>query len=809
MANNWAPMAPGALGSGWYPTIGSTHPVAEGQPAFFQKLRSTNAKTITALRPAIESDPSVSDPLFTLFEVIAAGNELPAVTTVEYSPNADETIGGWLTQAGGTVNLWARIDDAVVFPPVGSDYIINIGGLTAYRCSVASSGFPLTARVCRLIIRAVVGLDPARTTTIPRKFTFSVYHEPTGQVYQPAGAEFVNNGLAPNPCEVNLGEINPVTNLPWSPADVRSFDAGDWHVRVTSAASASCGAIVTAMSLQVYYVTTENRAAVGTWQRPPGALARVVTTDALVSLSAGAWVNNWTKPASGDFLFGWRRAIGRLFNPSTTVASDIAWLTAYQDLGPLGNPADISYPPPPGMTSDQLTIDANGLPTALFEGDSRRAARLVLRTSAPADDDDSQPYFVRFDTTVLRGLSSAQPVGQLITPPNTLSYLGVKLVVIPPDTDTSTLTVRVYNATTGVQIGTGSFTITAAAARALPVVPGTTFRYVEGFLSASAALTASTQVEVRCTTDTTDVWTVSLPNTDGNGSSSFGGTTDAARLNGLSGPTLTGQDMMLQLLVQPSAPTNPRTVVRQVPRSGGGTLCTPEAIDQVTFSWTATTLAGSWLRYEIERLDQDVPEWTPVAVVTSAESLVHWTDHEPARDRSTKYRVRVVATTTAVSEWATGDWVRPASYGAEMIFTTNQEPGLEVAVDYEPSKDTDFPDHDRDVLVALYGTDGVVAFMEPEDRGLVLGVRLIVSAEVAPCDDYGDPLPDNQVWQPLRDISRANLPYVCVLDAKGNRTYAHVQIGRGLSVYDANGRLAFYWCQATITTTSGPTVVEL
>ena len=28
----------------------------------------------------------------------------------------------------------------------------------------------------------------------------------------------------------------------------------------------------------------------------------------------------------------------------------------------------------------------------------------------------------------------------------------------------------------------------------------------------------------------------------------------------------------------------------------------------------------------------------------SSKDLVHWTDHEPARDRSVKYRVRVVAT---------------------------------------------------------------------------------------------------------------------------------------------------------------------
>lgn len=812
MANNWDPDEPGAIGNAWYPTIGSSQPVAEGQPSFWQRIVSTNAKTITSLRPAIESDPSVTDPLFTLLEVVPEGDERPSVSSVEYTPNADEAIGSWLTNAGGSVNLWARIDDPVVFPPTGSDYIINISGLSAYRASMASSGFPLTARVCRLVTRAIIGLDPNRTSTIPRKFTFSLFHQPSGVTYQPAGAEFVSNGLAPNPVEVNMGEINPVTLLPWSPADVRSFDAGDWHVRVTSAASAACGAIVVAMSLQVFYVDPENRVAVGTWQRPPGALPRVVETDDLVHLSAGAWVADWSKPASGAFLFNWRRAIGRLVNPAATVASDIAWLHAYQDLGDLGNPAGISFPPVPGMTADQIAFDGNGLPVADFAGDSRRAARLVLRTSVPGDDDDSQPYFVRFDGTVLRTVSTSQSIGQLITPGSSQSYLGVKLVAIPPGSADGELRVGVFNATTGAQLG-GTFTITADEVRALPEIAGTGFRYVEGFLPAAAALVSGTQYDVRLSTDIgpTDPWIVSLPDTDGNGSSSYGGTTDSARLNGTGGTLLAGQDVMVQLLIQPAAPTNLRTEVQKVPLSGGGALCTPEATDQVTVFWTATTLAGSFARYEIERLTQDVgAAWQPIAVISSSEALAHWTDLTPPRNRDVKYRVRVVADTTAVSEWTTGAWVRPASYGAEMIFTSNHEPGMQVVVDYEPTKATDFPDYDTDVEVPIYGSPNVVAFHEPEDRGIITKVRLIVAAEVGPCDDLGVPIPDDKVWNPLRAITRAPLPYVVVLDARGNATQATVTLSSGETVYD-DGRLAFYWCEATIRPvgSGAPTPVEL
>jgi hypothetical protein len=803
MANNWAPQSPGALGSAWYPIQGGAQPVAEGQDVFWQRFVSTNAKTITGIRPSIEFDPTVTDPLFTLMEVIPEGSERPTVTSVEYPPSADETIGSWVDPLGGTTNLWSQIDNPVAFPiNLGSGYIINIGGLSAYRCSVDSGAFPLTARVCRLVVRAMITLDPNRTALIPRKFTFSLYHQPSGAVFQPAAAEFVSNGLAPNPVEVNMGEINPVTMLPWSPLDVRSFDAGDWHVRVTSSASASCGAVVAAMSLQVYYVTTENRAAVGPWQRPsPGSLARTISTDALVSLSAGAWVANWAKPASGAFLLNWRRAIGRLVNPSLNVAGDIKWLHAYQDLGPAGNPAGISYPPVPGMTADQIAHDANGIPVAGFTGSSRRAARFVLRTSVPGDDDDSQPYFVRFDTSVLRAIHSTLSVDQLITAPSTLNYIGVKTVVVPPTSHDSTLSIGVFNAATNAQLGQ-SYTITADEVRALPQISGTLYRYVEGFLPAAAALTASTQYALRLySTDgsSADPWIVACPDTDGNGSASFGGTTDRLRL-GYLGTSFTGQDVMAQLLVQPSAPTFPRSEVTKQPYSGGGGMCSAEAVDQVTTYWVATTLGGAFARYEVERITTEPgADWQPIGQVTSAESYTHWTDTEPARGRRARYRVRVVSTTTAVSPWAYGDWVQPDAYGAEIIFTSNQDPDLLVAVDWEPSKATAFRDFDGDTEVAIIGKPNVVVFKEAEAKGKRTQIRLIVHAENAPCDDYGDRLPDDQVWDTLLNVARASLPYVCVLDHRGNRTQASIELSNGESVYDASDRLAFYWCDCTIT----------
>ena len=61
MANLWNPNSPAVLGNEWYPTIGSSAPVAQSQPSFVQALRSRSAETIAALELGIASNPAVTD----------------------------------------------------------------------------------------------------------------------------------------------------------------------------------------------------------------------------------------------------------------------------------------------------------------------------------------------------------------------------------------------------------------------------------------------------------------------------------------------------------------------------------------------------------------------------------------------------------------------------------------------------------------------------------------------------------------------------------------------------------------------------
>lgn len=775
MANNWAPNSPAVLGNETFPTVGGTVPIAQSQAGMAQGFNSTVTQTVDSIELAVTSNPSVTDPLHTLWELFVQGNEDPGtLQVVEYAPNADETIGSWTDPLGGTVNLFNFINDAVVFPPVGSDYIITIGGaLTAYRASAASAAFPLTARVSRISVRAVVGLDPNRTSTVPRTFKLSLFHQPTGTVYEPPGNTFVNNGLAPNPIEASMGEINPVTGLPWSPLDVRSFDAGDWHIRITSTGTVACGATVSSMSLKVSYWTAENRVAVATWRRPSGAVATVIASDSLVQPSAGGWAANWAKTNAVSYSLIPRWGRDTLLSGAATPASDIQWMTAYQDLGDGGNPPGISYPSVPGLVSEtNWNFGAHGEPLQTFDGASRRMARFAFLVAGVLSN-DSQPYTMAFTSDHLRTLDSGQSIAQRVTSPGVANYLGVRFCVIPPATADATLTVRVFT-TAGVQVGTGRFDITADEVRALPTIAGTELRYVEGFFTAAVALTAA-QFDIRMTTDTTDDWVVLTPYSQlGDGAPSFGGTTDSLRVAGVA---VADADAMITILIQPSAPTNFRAEIETAPTGETPCFCQIDSVDQALLQWTATALGGAFSHYEIERAYDTGNGTEPVFQAVAApdvEATAAWADREGKRNRPAQYRIRVVATTAAFSDWTYTDWVTPLSQGCEVIFTSNAAPELQVIYTRQPG--VDFTPLREDVLLQLEGRPYQVAFKDTQTRGMAKRLSVVANFGQQPVDQAGYDIGLDAVWEPLVALTEAPLPYICVLDHLGNVTYAHVEI---------------------------------
>lgn len=801
------PNYPGVIGPEWMPSVPRSFPIARGAPSPAARVRSLGAENINDLRVAVSSNPAVTDRAFVLFDIFAEGNEAPqALSVVEYPPILDETIGNWTTNASGTVNLFARIDDAVVYPPVGTDYIRQIvGGASAYRCSVDSSGFSASARVMRVSVACVIGMVALGLTAFVE---VGLYHEPTATPYTPPGGFVFTNGLIPNAVQyIDCGEINPVTMLPWTPTDIQSFDSGDWHLRFVGAGNGTNGPIVTAAALRVSYLPVENRAAVATWRRPAGAVTSPIDTDALVPMPAGTGA--WAKANATNYVYLPRIARDRLVGGSAPVANDIALLAAQQDLGPSGNPAGLHSAPPAGPPAmSLLTTDEHGQPTTTFAGDMVAVPRIVLRTTAPADSADSLAYVRDSSATVVRSLTAAQQVGQRVTTSTgPRNYLGVRTLIAPPASGASTLTVRVLRVSDSVQMG-GTLVVTADQVRALPEITSSGgFRYLEGFLTSAAPLASGVQYEIQLLV-TAGTWKVLMPSAVGAGGQSFGGTTDFARLGTIgAGSSLTEQDMVVMLLEQPATPAGLTAQVRAQPQDGDGAFCSTSEIDQVEVKWTATALGVSFARYEIERQTDEgaEPVFVPVWQITSAEALSAWWDYEMPMDRPVRYRVRVVNTAAAFSDWAVTDWVEARSRRNEVVFTSNHAPALQVVYDRGPVAELGFLDFETDELVRIYGAPYQVDFQDPEEHGETESYDLLVNFARVPSDNQGRRLNLRQVFAPLKAIARSGgaAPYVCVRHRDGEVTYGKLRISQGRISQPQQA----YTCVALVTPTTATPVV--
>jgi len=71
---------------------------------------------------------------------------------------------------------------------------------------------------------------------------------------------------------------------------------------------------------------------------------------------------------------------------------------------------------------------------------------------------------------------------------------------------------------------------------------------------------------------------------------------------------------------------------------------------------------------------------------------------------------------------------------------------------------------------AIYGRNGQMAFHPIERRGEVFSRTLLLNALRAV------EMPSLEIARPLREISWAPIPYVCVRDGEGNRYFASIEV---------------------------------
>lgn len=786
---NWNPNFPDSFGLEWLVTRDNKTRVWGGAPARMQRLRSTGAETISALKLSASVNPLSRASIPTVIDVVVEGNETTALPKLaRLLPNADKTSAGWTTEAGGTTNLFASIDeDSSRWPnPANTTHIRTFLPHNPYICGVDATIFDTggAAQNGRIFWVGAGAILAANSGFRKMQVVLNI----DGVRYAPAGGGVRDVHSFGAIYDFWWGELNPATGLPWTPSDIARFDnEADWGLEVRSQAAVTstsypaCGAL----ALTVHYLEAENRAAVGVWRRPENiGNSRLIniTTDALRTMPSGA--ANWSKLTNTNYLYYWRQTI----SPSEygpVVADDVRWNGAYQDLGPAGEPPGIVYPlhhsgtkPPPatGLASDTSAHDQFGRPQEAFDGGTTPSGQgaaygLVLVSlvgSLPVDSTDSQPY--RLDAADLVKFRSGTGItGQRLTPGSGQSYLGVRLPMIPPTSADGTLTIAVHRVSDGVQMG-GSFVTTADAVRAIPSSQG--IRYVEGFLSSGATLVGSTQYEIRLTTTVTgDDWTVFAPDCSLGPTTSFGGTTDGAMIAGVH---QTSRDMSVTLIRQPDPPTALTAVVFESPVTmPDGTTRQVEHVD-VDWVAPAVPLGGQFSRYELERQLTEETTWTRIANLNAA-SLLTFVDHLVPRGFAATYRIRQVALDGRISNWATSSSVTPEQGDYDILLTSNHQPGLEVVLDI-PDQGTAyrFISAERDEVVALHGADNQVVFTESEDRG----VGWQASIEL----NFGTQPPvvkaGQRLFTDLLEITRSpDIPFVAAMDFQGTRILGHVRPG--------------------------------
>ena len=97
-------------------------------------------------------------------------------------------------------------------------------------------------------------------------------------------------------------------------------------------------------------------------------------------------------------------------------------------------------------------------------------------------------------------------------------------------------------------------------------------------------------------------------------------------------------------------------------------------------TWTPTSLAGDFARYEIQRSEDGGATWDTLAKITS-EAVFLYRDYESTRGRAARYRIRVVRTDGAASGWSSPDEIVVVPRAARWQFLSNEAPelGLELA----------------------------------------------------------------------------------------------------------------------------------
>jgi hypothetical protein len=766
------PNYPEVFGPEWWPTRNAPNRVWGGSHARLQRITSTAAETIEAIRLSGNFDTLHRAGVHTMIDVIEDGQvETPQAIPVDLAPVTATITGSWRNEASATggSDLAESIAQPIdrwpvpVTHPAASRWITTPTSNNAAQFAVDAAAFGPSgqyenARVTWVEIRAILSANSGFRRMRCRL-------RPGGTAWTGAGGSSREVHFFGAMHSFWFGELT-LDEGPFLPADIYDFRPdGDSRVEILSQSVSSANQPrVQALALRVWLIPEENRSAVGVWRRPetpPGRLANV-TTDMLVSVPDGS--ADWAKEDEKDYWVCWRQSVSPAWYGPVN-ADDIRWMGAYQDLGPGGEPPGVVWPfHPHGRQPAPDGVPASWRATPDFHGwldpetrRSRAVFALALVDDSGDPSVDSIPY--RAELADIVHLRSSQRIGQRLTPAESHTYAAVRFPATPPPAGNPTLRVRVFRVSDDVQIG-GTATWTGAESRFLRSGPGG-IRYHFLAFDAPVSLVQGVQYEVRWTT-TSREWFLFMPDTSIAPEVAFGALVDG----GVIGTTHLVERKLNMNLVEAPDPVADFDVALTTTMHPGRE---PIAVDHPQLTWTPGAHGADFDHDEVERLVEG-GDWELFATI-NAEAVDELTDHEAPREREIEYRITVVLVDGRRAEWVEAGPVEPETNGRVVVLTSNQEPDLEVAFVAERESSYTILTAEADEVVMIHGSDNQVVFREAEDRGIGWQVDITVHAVSEP-DNGGAAVFDAL----LAVVRNRELPYVTVMDHQGTVIRGHVAV---------------------------------
>lgn len=808
-SGNFNPNTPCTLGNEWFPRTKGAGVLASDLNTVGMWLHANTFDTIDQLWPFIANVAGNACIAVEVYDVTNGNPPIDDLSDFTFVPSSDLYVAPppWTPGAYGSFNAWnpslgatgpfyQALDSTTLTPytwaisgqPVANDeFVFNFYGL----------GFDVAVR-----FDSVFGTQTGRWVTRIKSRALCAQYLALGATgaFQIQPYLWINGTKYSGPkqsVDVSQGNVeviaewccNPQTGLPWTPADVDAFDTGfiggneygmGWVCQPTG--SANNLATILQAELIVESAPSDPRLVIGTrcvnfkggWQR-----------FLLYDPSDSNTLSDFTMTSGRDYLFVFRRGSGTgtvslayLDDPTTFLPGPPNWTTHIVELDPATRrPVQIGSALTPAYA---IALHEDAGPVSL---DSQ-----PYMTLSPLDGVDRFPLLNEYFTN--SPINSTYSMQEYFVPPGTDEYGWVWILVAQVASVTNgDLTVTIRDAATDTSQGV--VTIVSADL----VTPRHQWQKIGVRMDPAPVLASLTEYYFDITSDASpdQGWLVQVleegtePPPQGGPTGTYAATWGGGLENTWVGSPLTEYQTKTACITVSTIPDSPTGF----DAINLGEVC---CIDAMVLVWDEYTdvSCGGWLAYEVQRrnanasvlVNEAAADWFRIVYIDTDPAVVSFTDYEAPNNTEVEYRLRVWRADGAPSDWTDTITGTTGQTCCGLTFTSNVSPDLTV---FYPDVNTgpvvrqmNFPSNTQ--TFQPFDQNGSVVYRELPNRFVSFDAKLKIRDGETPCGPGCNNPADligEAVFDPIRAICRAGLPYVCVKNESGDVWFAYVNAKSG------------------------------